>query len=188
MVRMKQEEFRTLLQGCLDDISPFTQNRAALLNNRAFMHQCLGDLIEARRELAERGLVAGIDPADVASDDEGQAEFEERWPPNDDPFPSDELEHSRASNQAPYQPMSPRNEGRQHVLFNRALIDQLTAARLAQLEEEKQEAERVHSQRAFDDADSVGRFLRMAPIPEASGEDSEERLLGGWHLPGNLTP
>jgi hypothetical protein len=89
LVRMKQEEFTSLLQGCLDDITPAAQSRAALLNNRAFLHQCLGDLIEVKLELAGQGLEAGADHVQVASDDLGPAEFGESWPPNGDPFPSD---------------------------------------------------------------------------------------------------
>jgi hypothetical protein len=75
------------------------------------MHQCLGDLIEAKRELEEQGLVAGIEPEDVESDAEGQASFEVRWPPYDDPLASDQLEHSQVSQQVSFQPLSPRREG-----------------------------------------------------------------------------
>ena len=97
MVRMQQEDFHTLLQECLDHITPEVQSKAARHNNRAYLHQCMGDMIEWRKKLDAEGAVPGIDPEDVESADEGQATYEVRWPPNDDPLPSDLLEHSLAS-------------------------------------------------------------------------------------------
>jgi transposase len=99
MVRMQQEDFHTLLQECLDHITPEVQSKAARHNNRAYLHQCMGDMIEWRKKLDAEGAVPGIDPEDVESADEGQATYEVRWPPNGDPLPSDQLEHSVASRQ-----------------------------------------------------------------------------------------
>ena len=97
MVRMQQVDFQNLLQECLNHITPEVQSKAARHNNRAYLHQCMGDMIEWRRKLDAEGVLPGIDPEDVESDDEGQATYEIRWPPNGDPLPSDQLEHSVAS-------------------------------------------------------------------------------------------
>jgi hypothetical protein len=96
MVKMQQEDFKRLLQECLDHITPEVQAMAARKNNRAYLHQCMGDMIEWRKKLEAEGAVPGIDPEDVESDDEGQATFEVRWPPNGDPLPSDQLEQSHS--------------------------------------------------------------------------------------------
>jgi transposase len=97
MVRMQQQDFHDLLQECLNRITPEVQSHAARHNNRNYLHQCMGDMIEWRKKLDAGIAVPGIDPEDVESDDEGQATYEIRWPPNDDPLHSDQLEHSLAS-------------------------------------------------------------------------------------------
>jgi hypothetical protein len=72
---------------------------------------------------------------------------------------------------------------RKHVLFDRVLIEKLSAVRLCPSEEEGQRSDRVHSPLAFANAGSAGRFLCMKTRSKNSCEDSEERLLGKRHLP-----
>jgi hypothetical protein len=75
MVRMQQEEFSALLQEVLNLVSAETAVHAARHNNRAFLHQCMTDLIEWRNHIALHGGVPGIDPEDVESEEEGQGTF-----------------------------------------------------------------------------------------------------------------
>ena len=58
MVRLEQEQVNELLQGVLDNITPLQQSQAALKNNRHYLHQCIGDLMELKRQRQRDELAA----------------------------------------------------------------------------------------------------------------------------------
>ena len=110
MLRMQQEDFRALLQECLDRVTPEQQAMAARRNNRAFIHQVMGDMIEWRLAREAEGLADGVEREDFESDDEGLAASEVRWPPEGDPHPSDQLAPSLASQSHSVRVQSPRSQ------------------------------------------------------------------------------
>ena len=94
MVRMGQEEFEELLQGCLDDITPMQQSNAALKNNRHYLHQCIGDLIEMKRNEQRGELMPEAESNRPSSDEDWTGAFNAGLPPLDDPPARSPLEHS----------------------------------------------------------------------------------------------